>query len=346
MKIGSLFTGIGAFEEALKQLKINYDVTFACDNGEVYLKETFEELEEMAKGKNKEEFIQNLYLSNKKKNFVKMSYEKNFKASEWFYDVRFLDGKKYKNKIDLLVGGSPCQSFSHIGKRGGINDARGTLFFDYIRILKDSNPKFFIYENVLGIKTIDGGKTWERMLELFQEQGYDIKVLTLNAKDFNLPQSRNRVFVVGRRDGKKFGEIKHKKLNKTVFDYLEKDAPDNYFLGEKGFAFVTNEKYKNRARVNSPVMMCQKANQQFNWNGDFVFVKTDKFKNHERIHYGMFNGEMGSIRRLMPKETIKLMGFNNFKIDKNVPENELYRQSGNSIAVPVLKTIYEEVFQW
>lgn len=348
MKIGSLFTGIGAFEQAFKQLGIEYQSIFSCDNGEVYLDADTEKLINEYKGNNLDKYVRNIYQSQSKKNFVKETFDKNHKTNNWYYDVRFLDGNKYKNKIDLLVGGSPCQSFSHIGKRKGIEDARGTLFFDYIRILKDANPRFFIYENVLGIKSIDKGETFKRMIQMFKDLKYDIKVLVLDAKNFNLPQSRRRVFVVGRRDGKGFGDIKEKKLTSSVMDYLQRhdSIDEKYFLTKKGFEFVTNTKYKNRARVNMPIMMCQKANQQFNWNGDFIFIKTNKFKNHNRIFYGEFNGQKGSIRKMTPKEVIKLMGFKDFKIPTNVPDVQIYRQSGNSIAVPVLESIYKEVFRW
>ena len=106
-------------------------------------------------------------------------------------------GDDYAGQVDILVGGSPCQSFSTFGKKQGLEDARGTLFYDYARIIQESNPKIFIYENVAAIKTNDHGHTWETMLSVWESLGYNIYHDILNAADYNHPQLRNRVFIVG-----------------------------------------------------------------------------------------------------------------------------------------------------
>lgn len=87
----------------------------------------------------------------------------------WYEDVRFIDGQRYNGQVDILVGGSPCQSFSTYGKKQGFEDARGTLFFHYAELIQQIRPRVFIYENVIGIKTHDKCKTWKRIKEIFDE---------------------------------------------------------------------------------------------------------------------------------------------------------------------------------
>ena len=179
IKVATVFSGIGAPEEALKQLNIDFDIVFACDNGEREIEKTYEEILEETKEMTSDErvsFVNGLYKLTNKENFVKKSYFANNKISndKWYEDVRFIDGKKYKNSIDLLIGGSPCQSFSTFGKKKGFEDTRGTLFFHYANLIKEIRPSVFIYENVVGLKTHNGGNTWKRIQEVFDELEYNV----------------------------------------------------------------------------------------------------------------------------------------------------------------------------
>ena len=132
-------------------------------------------------------------------------------------------------------------------------------------------------------------------------------------------------------------------MKTTMFDYLETKVDKRFYLGKKGFEFVTNPKYKNRAQVNSSIIRTQKANQQFNWNGDFYFEPANDFvKRYEQIpsnaYVGDFNGKLGVIRKLTHRELLRLMGFSeNFKIITH--DTQAYRQIGNSIVV----TIFEDL---
>ena len=102
-----------------------------------------------------------------------------------------------KGELDLLSGGAPCQAFSYAGKRLGLEDARGTLFYHYATFLKKLQPKMFLFENVRGLLTHDQGRTYEVMLEIFEEAGYDIQRKILNAWDYGVPQKRERLITIG-----------------------------------------------------------------------------------------------------------------------------------------------------
>lgn len=352
IKLATVFSGIGAPEEALKQLGIDFEIVFACDNGERELKIDYDEIISNTANMSYEErlqYVSNLYKQTKKENYVKQSYFANHEITEekWFEDVRFIDGERYSGMVDILVGGSPCQSFSTYGKKQGFEDTRGTLFFFYANLIKSIRPKVFIYENVPGLKTHDKGNTWKRIKEIFDDLDYDIYDAELNASDYGLPQNRQRVFVVGfdRRIGVMDYEFpKPIELTKKATDYLDKEVPLSYYLGKKGFEWVTTrDKHQGRSRVNRDVIGCQTANQQFNWTGDFRLEEpTTEMKLDERIYIGEYEGGECVARKLTPAECLRLMGFENFNIVVN--DNNAYRQSGNSIAVPVLKSLFKSIF--
>lgn len=391
--VGTLFSGIGAFEEALKQLDIPHNIKFACDTGEIELiplddktdRRTYQDLNRRVRKLNTEEkvsyesykqiisqriedirqvcydlpskqerstYVNQIYkqYEGDRRNFVKESYLANYDIDpdDFHTDIRFMRGDDYAGELDILVGGSPCQSFSTYGKKLGLEDARGTLFYDYARIIQETNPKIFIYENVAAIRTNDNGRTWETMLSVWESLGYKIFPEILNAVDFDHPQLRRRMFIVGIRNDiytMPYQFPKRKELTKKSTDFLEKSSiPLKYYLGEGGFKWITTyEKHKRRSRVNQDIIGCQTANQQDNWIGDFR-VEKPKPEHYidTRIYVGKFdfgNGLEDAVgRKLTPRECLRLMGFSdNFKIV--VDDHQAYRQSGNSIVVPVLKEL-------
>ena len=358
LQVATVFSGIGAFEQALIKLNIPFDIVFACDNGERVINESYETISKYCEdnhfsSEEINEYVKNLYNSTKKVNYMKKSYFANYDISEdrWYEDVRFIDGKKYENKVDILVGGSPCQSFSMMGKRGGLEDARGTLFYNYAKLIKLIKPKVFIYENVPGMINHDNGKTWEVIKDIFKQLKYDIHIDILNSLDYGIPQNRKRLFVVGfKKANKKFKFPKKLDLNGiTMFDFLEEKVAVNHYLGKKGFEFVTNPKYSGRARINQNIIRTQKANQQFNWNGDFVFEKYDSNKHDleimKRAYLGEWNGEKGVIRQLSYRECYRLMGFSDSFDFEQVNNVWRYRHAGNSIVVNVLENIFIEIIK-
>lgn len=112
---------------------------------------------------------------------------------EDYFDIK-------KGELDLLSGGAPCQAFSYAGKRLGLEDARGTLFYHYALFLKKLQPKMFLFENVRGLLTHNSGKTYQTITDIFTEQGYSIQKRVLNAWDYNVPQKRERLITIGIRN--------------------------------------------------------------------------------------------------------------------------------------------------
>lgn len=365
-RIATLFSGIGAIEYAFKRLNLKTEIVFASDIDK----------------------------------YAKESYFANYDIDEsrWYNDVRDVKGKKYKGQIDLLVGGSPCQSFSMVGKRKGFKDTRGTLFYEFARIVKESQPKVFIFENVKGLINHDQGNTFDTIKATFDELGYKYFYQVLNSKDYGMPQHRERIFVIGFKDKSIDFEFPDPiDLEHKMQDFLEDYTDSKYYLKEKGVKFVTSSKNRKKryTQINGDIALCQKANQQFNWHGDFVFEnqenkefdefifnvnqveekyylseKTSKYvlcegtKNfkttiktdleiarpllqsmHKMHRAGVDNyvtHDKGRIRKLTPKECLRLMGFrDDFK--QVVSDTQMYRQAGNSIVVDVLIALLKQM---
>ena len=438
LKVGTLFSGIGAFEHALHQLGIEYQIQFACDNGERELPLTYGNLRHLTAGmtpqqlhdycekyinsigikrefrdvelthmlihannadaednapivvsyekegrkspvkhkliltqeqiialtpnmtmRQREEYVNVLYDDMGEHNYVKDAYMANYNITEdkWHEDIRFFDAHEFEGDLDIMVGGSPCQSFSNYGKKLGLEDVRGTLFYDYARVISESKPKIFIYENVENVTKNDGGKTWKVMFDVWQSLGYHIEWSILNAKDYNHPQLRSRLFLIGFRNDiytKPYMFPAKMELTHVSTEYLEPTPVDDiYYLGKKGFEWITDPK-KNlrRSRVNQDVIGCETANQQDNWIGDFRVEHPQPWHyNDDRIYIGQFdfkdgNGLVDAVgRKMTPRECMNLMGFDNtFNIVVN--DSIAYRHAGNSIVVPVLKVLIQSLKEY
>ena len=218
IKLATVFSGIGAVEHALDRLNISHEIVFACDNGERTLKTKYDEIIahcESMDNIQRNNYVTALYDAQTGINHVETSYKANYTipTERFFQDVKLLDGTEFADQVDLFVGGSPCQSFSVMGKRGGLEEARGTLFYEYARLVSEIRPKVFIYENVTGMLNHDKGHTWEVITNIFDSLGYVWKHWVLNCKDFGVPQNRRRIFVVGFR-----GDLSYhfKKLTENI----------------------------------------------------------------------------------------------------------------------------------
>ncbi len=247
----------------------------------IHTLEINEKLSKLETYDEKKAYIDSLYADKESQNKVKISYMANYDLDDrhFYWNVSFLDGNEYKNQVDLFVGGSPCQSFSLVGKQRGLEDTRGTLFYEYARLVKEIRPKVFIYENVKAILSNDEGRTWETMCKVFTDLDYSWKFSVLNAKNYGIPQNRERVFVVGIRNDlileKEFEFPLPVELKTTMKDFLLDNVSGKYYLPTKGVNYVTSDLNlkKKYTQIDGDVALCQTKNQQFNWHGDFVFVE-------------------------------------------------------------------------
>lgn len=362
IKLATAFSGIGAIEQALERLNIDYELEFACDNGDIEIDVDYDkELKKIRRMKTiqeKREYVDNLYMTNSRKhNFVKDAYLANYsvKDNNFFYDVKLLDGNDFKNKIDLFVGGSPCQSFSIAGARGGFEDARGTLFYEYARLVKEIQPKVFIYENVYGVLTHDKGNTWKVMQNIFDELGYYYKWEILNAKDYGIPQGRRRLYVVGFKDKKEFDKFefpKPQKLKYTMQDFLVENVKEGNLVNKNGKLVITEkvgeepeEKYYLSEKLRKYVL-CPGTKNFMHHDAEIDLpIARALLSTQGNTHRASVNNYVttnGKIRALTVRETYRLMGFpDSFKIV--VSKAQALKQSGNSIVVDVLIAILKNI---
>lgn len=361
IRIGTLFSGIGSPEQALKRLGVDYEVVFACDNGDREIEyNADDELSKIKKMKTKQakkDYVDDLYDSRcRSHNFVKDSYMANYEINEddFHQDIRLLDGTDYRDKIDLLVGGSPCQSFSTVGFQGGLEDTRGTLFYDYARIIKEVNPRAFIYENVRGLTTHDKGKTWAIMQEVFKELGYNIYQDILNAEDYGIPQTRRRIFVVGIRKNlklkKEFEFPSKKELKFYLPDLLISKVKEGNFISKNGEIQLKNEpgkidpKYILSPKLKKYVMCSGTKTFKTSMEIDRKIARTvlSTMGNRHRAGVDNYMTDLGEIRMLTEREAHRLMGFpDDYKIV--VSRAQAYKQAGNSIVVDVMLAVIKEI---
>lgn len=363
IRLATVFSGIGAIEQAFIQKELDSEIVFACDNGDINIDIDYEKemklIKNMKTTKEKKDYVENLYKTKSRKtNFVEISYKVNYQVKDdnFFYDVKLLDGTDFKDKVDLFVGGSPCQSFSIAGARGGFEDARGTLFYEYARLVKEIQPKVFIYENVYGVLTHDKGNTWKVMQNIFDKLGYYYKWSILDARNYGIPQGRRRLFVVGfknKEEYEKFEFPKPIKLNLTMQDLLLENAKEGNVKFKNGKLKVLA---KEGQKTNEKLFLSQKLIDYILCPGTKNFYHDDAeidlpiarallstMGNTHRASVNNYVTTNGRIRALDPRETHRLMGFpDTYKIV--VSKAQAYKQSGNSIVVSVLKHILDSIY--
>ncbi|XFA98647.1 DNA cytosine methyltransferase [Candidatus Izemoplasma sp. B36] len=362
IRLGSVFSGIGAIEFALRRLNWDHEIVFACDNGNVNLdinyKSHMSNIRRLKSIDDKKLYVDELYKSKTKRtNFVKISYLSNYKLSEkrFFNDIKLFDGRDFNGAIDLLVGGSPCQSFSAIGRKSGLEDTRGTLFYDFARIVKETRPRVFIYENVYGLLKHDKGNTWKVIMEVFESLGYGFKFSVLDSRDFGIPQGRRRVFVVGfknKSDLSKFNFPKPLKLTYSLQDFLLNNCAlgkftscnsnicikrsngvvsEKLYLSEKLKKYVLSPGTKNFFHKDAKIDL------------DIARAILSTQGNSHRASVNNYVTTNGKIRALDPRESLRLMGFTDDFII-NVSKSQAYKQSGNSIVVDVLIHLLKAIY--
>lgn len=271
------------------------------------------------------------------------TYNNNFGITDINEDITKMSSLDIKNNIpnhNLLIAGFPCQAFSHAGHKKGFKDARGTLFFDIIKILKIKKPDMFLLENVGHLKSHDGGNTLSTMLHLLKESGYAVPdPEILNAKDYGLPQNRRRIFIVGfKKKTISFSYPPKLNIKTKVEDILEKGK--------------MNKEYIISPRLWKSHQERKKRNLDRGWGfGYSVFSKDQPHTRTLSARYYkdgseilISRGKDKEPRKLTPNECANLQGFPiNFKPHSS--KVEAYKQFGNSVPIPVIKAVCAEMIK-
>ena len=255
-------------------------------------------------------------------------------------DVKKIDAKSLPD-FDVFAGGFPCQSYSLAGKREGLADVRGTLFFDIVRILKDKRPRLLLLENVKNIKSTNEGRDFKVILDHLMACGYHIKHGVLGGHTHgNVPQCRERMFIVGCQDQsvmEKFQFPDPIPLTNTLDKVIDRGdrKPDKYYYkaaskyyGMMDKAITTKSVYQMRRvymRENKGGV-CPTLTANMGGGGHNVPVIRDDF----------------GIRKLTPQECLALQGFPG-KFEIKTSDVHIYKQAGNSVVVPLVKRIAESM---
>jgi len=259
-------------------------------------------------------------------------------------------------KADIVVSGFPCQAFSIAGCQNGFSDARGNHFFETLQVIRKLKPKAFLLENVKNLQTHDGGNTFEVIKKHILKEGYSFIPKVLNTKDFGgLPQTRERIYIVGFRDEASFNELELNKkalcsytyetstlkkvaLKKTFRDFLEQGN-----IGEE-FYYHNNPIYPELLRD------IKRMDTVYQWRRKYV--RENKSSVCPTLTANMGTGghnvplikDSRGIRKLTPRECFNLQGFpKSFKLPKTLANSHLYKQAGNSVSVPVIQRIAERI---
>lgn len=312
IKVGSDFSGVGAFDQALMRLGIDYETEFACDMDK----------------------------------YARTTYIHNYGEPK-YYPQNVYDREIPSESLDIYMTSPPCQAFSLAGKRLGKDDKRGILFFNSHEFITKNKPRYFIFENVKGLLSDDNGKTFQEWVNLLGGKSvnglpilfpyedsvpYHIYWKVLNAKEHGIPQNRERVFIIGIRDNQdnifRFPVEEH--LTKRLKDVLENDVNDKYFLSENTINVLLNHQKFNEFKPieNTEIeSSCITSHcGKFGNANNYLKVKSDY-----------------KIRRLTPRECFRLMDFPDTFDFSCVSDSQAYKQAGNSIVVRVLEKIIKNL---
>lgn len=341
MKYFSMFSGIGGFELGIEQAYVDVSIQARCEQGRV----------DVARGD-----AAHYYKPMESQQFNCIGYSEIDKYAIQIYERHF-NHKNYGDAttinaseipdFDLLVGGFPCQSFSIAGKRGGLADSRGTLFYDIARIAQEKKPRHLLLENVKGLLSHDNGNTFKTIIATFAELGYNMEWQVLNSKNFGVPQNRERVFIIGH-----LGEC----CGRQVFPLRQNDGA--HTLSERGS--------EPKAKPASAITTREGGRKENN----FVIERIEVVgtldagtwsKRNESIRRvygtnglaptiptGTGGGVMPKIstdmkiRRLTPTECERLQGFRDGWTE-GVSDTQRYKTLGNGVTVNVVEHIIKQL---
>lgn len=266
--------------------------------------------------------------------YSQQTYEANFNHLP-SGDITKIDEKDIPSH-DLLLGGFPCQAFSNAGLRKGFEDTRGTLFFDIARILNYHKPKVFLLENVKGLLNHDNKKTYTTIIKTLKSLGYEIFAKVLNSKDFGLPQSRQRIFIVGIMGAAinsfDFPEPPYEKT--CLGDILENNPDQKFTISDKIWGSHKKRKIKAREKGNGFGYSL--------FNKDSIYTNTISARYYKDGSEILIEQSNKNPRMLTPSEASQLQGF---PLDFNIPvsNGQAYKQFGNAVSVNVVRALAGEI---
>jgi len=292
-----------------------------------------------------------IVFSNEYDETIWKTYEANHSCKLDKRDIRTIKSSEVPN-CDGIIGGPPCQSWSEAGALRGINDSRGQLFFDYIRILKEKKPKFFLAENVVGMLSSRHTEAVEQIKILFEKAGYNLSITLINVADYGIPQDRKRVFYIGiRKDlGFSFQFPKATHINNTleqiIADLKETAIPalaknktnpnvkipnHEYFVGSFSTIFMSRNRVRQWNEIGFTVQATGRQAQLHPQAPKMVFIEKDKRE--------FVKGKEHLYRRMTIRECARLQTFpDNFIFYYNDLEDG-YKMVGNAVPVMMAKII-------
>lgn len=265
--------------------------------------------------------------------YAQQTYATNF-GDIPYGDITEINEKDIPNH-DVLLAGFPCQAFSIAGHRKGFEDTRGTLFFDVARIASFHKPKVVFLENVKGFVNHDKGNTFRVVKKTLEEIGYKIFAKVLNAKDFGVPQNRERIYIVGFLDHSiDFVFPKPFQKEVKVGDILFNNVPEKYTISDKLWAGHQRRKIEHKLKGNGF------GYSLFNHESSYTStISARYYKDGSEILIEQTNKNP---RKIIPREAARLQGFpDTFNIC--VSDVQAYKQFGNSVCVPVIESIAKKI---
>ena len=262
-------------------------------------------------------------------------------------DIHYVQPKDIPaERVDVIMGGFPCQAFSIAGYRKGFDDDRGDLFFELLRMIEGRKPRAVFIENVKNMVGHDHGNTFKVIREALTENNYFIKWKVLNGKDYgNIPQNRERIYIVGF-DTKEAYDIfefpEEVNLTTSLSDVIDFGAtPGEAFYYREGKQRFYDE-LKECVTSQDTVYQWRRQYVRENKNGVVPTLTANMGTGGHNVP--LILTDSGEIRKLTPKETFNVQGYpKSFRLPEGVSNGQLYKQAGNSVVVPVIKRIAENV---
>lgn len=281
--------------------------------------------------------------------FCKQTFDSNFEVKLDNRDIALVASEEIPSH-DLLAAGFPCQPFSMAGHQKGFTDPRGSMFHEVVRIIRDKKPRAFLLENVKNLKNHNKGQTFKTIRHFLEDElGYDVHYKILNSKNFGLPQNRERIYIVGFKEKTDFKFPESVNLELKVSDILEDSVDDSHFLSQKYYEGLVKHKERHKAKGSgfgfeilkpggiSYALVVGNMGRERNLIQDkprkgFYEKGMDKLTSRNAL----------GVRKLTIKECTRLQGFTqDFQFP--VSRTQAYKQLGNAVSVPVIKSIAQKI---